>query len=488
MPQPLQPQPPQQQQQQQPQSQPQPPQPQPQQKQQPLQPQPQPLQPQPLQPLQPLQPQPQQQRQPGACVVRPSMIACNGAAANVAAAFPASATAARSESAPPSAASRPGSLAGSATFPVAVLQAALPATPTAVPVAVAAPATPASAVPVAATLPTPPTFTPHASHASGTAAAHMPEFVDPFQEQREPGRFRSPCARSLPAQIFSQANGRASRPLSRPKSPKHEELYVDAAARRERHQGRLAASMHMRQQWEAEQQNRWEFQRMTWQASYKGPQDPRSHAERELELLRKRQSWQQSFHTQQALREQQELRECTFRPDTSRSGSSFRATRQGSSSQMTFPEDSRRASSRSSSRGHSPRDSVVDLVALYEKQVQVLRRLSEICADPGGDCGPHTTRPEELVAVAAEGPERLRRELRLYRRQLEQVHVLERLDMTALELPAERLQALIALGFKLGLAEELRGKLPQPGPVDVPDGEPRSLSTQDELLSASSPG
>ena len=44
----------------------------------------------------------------------------------------------------------------------------------------------------------------------------------------------------------------------RPRSPKHEELYVDAAQRRERQQGRLARAMVVRQQREAEEQLRWQ--------------------------------------------------------------------------------------------------------------------------------------------------------------------------------------------------------------------------------------
>eukprot|EP00434_Breviolum_minutum_P019582 symbB.v1.2.017276.t1/scaffold1325.1/size176917/2 len=140
-----------------------------------------------------------------------------------------------------------------------------------------------------------------------------------------------------------------------------------------------------------------------------------------------------------------------------------------------------------------------ELVALYDKQVFVLRRLSIICAEEAGrngdDGSPRKSRfatAEDLVARAAEGPERLKTELRLYRQQLEQVHVLERLDMAALELNAERLRHLIALGYKLGIAEELRSKLQKPGTVspEAVVSETRQdpeESTQDELLSASSP-
>lgn len=310
-----------------------------------------------------------------------------------------------------------------------------------------------------------------------------------------------------PSQAFFPSSARSS---SRPRSPKHEELYVEAAARRERHQERLAQSMLLRQQSEADEQLRWQGERLAWQASYKGPQDfkSKSHADRELELLQKRQSWQERFEVQQTVREKQELQECTFWPDTSRSNSSFRASRNGSltrsSNGLPLSRDGSRllrnpsTASRSSSRGMSPRDdTAADLVALYDKQVLVLRRLSVICAsaEPSGDDGSRKSRLStagDLVASAAEGPERLKTELKLYRQQLEQVHVLERLDMVALELSAERLRYLVSLGYKLGIAEELRSKLQKPGSANLPPAGAETRqdpeeSTQDELLSASSP-
>lgn len=308
-----------------------------------------------------------------------------------------------------------------------------------------------------------------------------------------------------PPQAFFPSSARSS---SRPRSPKHEELYVEAAARRERHQERLAQCMLLRQQSEADEQLRWQGERLAWQASYKGPQDfkSKSHADRELELLQKRQSWQDRFEAQQTVREKQELQECTFWPDTSRSNSSFRASR-GSLTRSNGPlsRDGSRllrnpsTASRSSSRGMSPRDDTADLMALYDKQVLVLRRLSVICASAepnlGDDGSPRKSRfstAGDLVASAAEGPERLKTELKLYRQQLEQVHVLERLDMAALELSAERLRYLISLGYKLGIAEELRSKLQKPGSANLPPGGAETRqdpeeSTQDELLSASSP-
>ena len=309
-----------------------------------------------------------------------------------------------------------------------------------------------------------------------------------------------------PPQAFFPSSARSS---SRPRSPKHEELYGEAAARRERHQERLAQTMLSRQQCEAEEQLRRQGERLAWQASYRGPQEfkSKSHAERELELLQKRQNRQERFEEQQTVREKQELQECTFWPDTSRSNSSFRASRNGSlrSNGLPVSRDGSRmvrnpsTTSRSSSRGMSPRDTMAELVALYDKQVFVLRRLSIICAEEAGRAGDDGSPPksrfataEDLVARAAEGPERLKTELRLYRQQLEQVHVLERLDMAALELNAERLRHLIALGYKLGIAEELRSKLQKPGTVspEAVVSETRQdpeESTQDELLSASSP-
>ncbi|OLP76288.1 hypothetical protein AK812_SmicGene43797 [Symbiodinium microadriaticum] len=121
---------------------------------------------------------------------------------------------------------------------------------------------------------------------------------------------------------------------SRPRSPKHDELYEDAAARRERHQDRLGEQMRRQQRNEAEEQMGWEggekrgrerLEKERWQDHDQnafpqarpeffppsaGPlqEDLRSHLERELELLQKR----------QLAREKEEMQECTFWPNTSR--------------------------------------------------------------------------------------------------------------------------------------------------------------------------
>ncbi|CAE7252426.1 unnamed protein product [Symbiodinium sp. CCMP2456] len=276
-----------------------------------------------------------------------------------------------------------------------------------------------------------------------------------------------PCAASSRSSPFciqgKMTNLPSCRSPSRPRSPKHDELYEDAAARRERHQDRLGEQMRRQQRNEAEEQMRWQLEKERWQASYKGPQDLRSHLERELELLQKRRSRQHEFQVEQLAREKEEMQECTFWPNTSRSKLSYEAIRSGSrsrnsinginasSSSVSMRTESRRGGSRSSSRG-SPDERIEELLALHEKQVLVLSRLSQICMGQGGNSA-RCTANSSLSGLE---------EVKLYIQQLRQVHELERLDMQVLELPKRRQQTLTGLGYKFGLAKDLRSKLPSP--------------------------
>jgi len=256
---------------------------------------------------------------------------------------------------------------------------------------------------------------------------------------------------------------------------------------------------------------RWQLEKERWQASYRGPQDLRSHLERELELLQKRRSRQQEFQVEQLAREKEEMQECTFWPNTSRSKLSYEAIRSGSrsrnsinginasSSSVSVRTESRRGGSRSSSRG-SPDERIEELLGLHEKQVLVLSRLSQICMGQGSNAA-RCTANSSLSGLE---------EVKLYIQQLRQVHELERLDMQVLELPKRRQQTLTGLGYKFGLAKDLRSKLPSPhvpGAVssevdgaasatgirkielDPPKRGPENSENklEDELLSASSP-
>jgi len=324
-----------------------------------------------------------------------------------------------------------------------------------------------------------------------------------------------PCAASFRSSPFCMQGKMTTLPScrspSRPRSPKHDELYEDAAARRERHQDRLGEQLRRQQRNEAEEQMRWQLEKERWQASYRGPQDLRSHLERELELLQKRRSRQQEFQVEQLAREKEEMQECTFWPNTSRSKLSYEAIRSGSrsrnsinginasSSSVSVRTESRRGGSRSSSRG-SPDERIEELLGLHEKQVLVLSRLSQICMGQGGNAA-RCTANSSLSGLE---------EVKLYIQQLRQVHELERLDMQVLELPKRRQQTLTGLGYKFGLAKDLRSKLPSPhvpGAVssevdgaasatgirkielDPPKRGPENSENklEDELLSASSP-
>ncbi|CAE7689762.1 unnamed protein product [Symbiodinium sp. CCMP2592] len=79
-----------------------------------------------------------------------------------------------------------------------------------------------------------------------------------------------PCAASSRSSPFciqgKMTNLPSCRSPSRPRSPKHDELYEDAAARRERHQDRLGEQLRRQQRNEAEEQMRWQLEKERWQA------------------------------------------------------------------------------------------------------------------------------------------------------------------------------------------------------------------------------
>lgn len=342
----------------------------------------------------------------------------------------------------------------------------------------------------------------------GSAAAEMENGVDAEA-------VFSAFAQAGLTQASSSSQASPSRSASRPRSPpRFMDLYGDALARRERQQARTASQLRQRKASEEQQQLQLQLQKVERQASYKGRQDLRTHEERELDMVRRRQTWTQAHQTQQALREQHEMRECTFQPEI-RSQSRDRASSsvQGAASTVSSSTCSSAATGRPSatasraesrarngaarragSESHSPRrDQMMELRKLQEKQMAVLRQLGEICAsggggaaEPPGSGGDPCDSPRDHLrmrssqgaAKAPDGPEKLATELHLYRLQLAQVHALERLDMQALELPPKRLQMLLTTGFRLGLAEGLRRKLKRPpngAGVGSPEGAAAAL-------------
>ncbi|CAE8622446.1 unnamed protein product [Polarella glacialis] len=332
----------------------------------------------------------------------------------------------------------------------------------------------------------------------------------------------------------------------RPKSPlKFQSLYTDAIERRERQVERMASAKRLTN--ESDEQAKLDFQlRIMQRRRTIDWQDlSSSHEDREQELLQRRRSWSQTFQTRQRERDQEEMRECTFRPDTTRSTSSRSGSLAGRARLSCTPSTSSvttayfggarataaRAESRSRLRGSvvggrsavsggscaagsygacssrglscsnscgpslgpsgasSPRGAHDDLRKLHETQRAVLRQLAEVsasstvvqsqaepqgtgCDSPRDHLSRDRTRlapaagPEALVAMVGAGPEKLARELRVYRQQLIQVHDLERLDMQALELAPDRLEQLLGMGFRLGLVEGLRQKLQRPTAED----------------------
>jgi len=189
--------------------------------------------------------------------------------------------------------------------------------------------------------------------------------------------------------------------------------------------------------------------------------DTRTHEEREEALIKRREERSRSSIQEQKRQEQLQYLECTFqpkmftRPQDRSTGHERPQSRSSSCGAVVnqAPQDSRTAGQTllESPRGHK-------LQKLLTQQQTLIRKFADIDAEI------------ELVRTSrkdgrysqAQAEQHRDMDVRLYKRNLEVVHSLDKLDMQVLELPQAQLDILLAMGYRLELGEKGRRGLTSP--------------------------
>jgi hypothetical protein len=228
--------------------------------------------------------------------------------------------------------------------------------------------------------------------------------------------------------------------------------------------------------------------------------DTRTHEEREEALLKRREEKRTKLQREINRKEELKYMECTFQPRifTKPEESPRRACSKGS--HQVERSSSCGALARSSLRDQledSPPDSPggSKLAKLLEKQFTLLRKLGDIDADAQQSRQRKEGRFVQTatgVSLVKPSEEELRdADMHIYRRQLEAVHALERLDMEILELPKDQLDSLLVMGFRLGLGEGVRQGIQSPREtqrkslVETPRNNIRVIRSDDALRGGS---
>lgn len=322
--------------------------------------------------------------------------------------------------------------------------------------------------------------------------------------------------------------------------PLHKFLHEDAMARQQRLQ---ALKDQVQQSQEREEQMRQEQHLAGMrrrQKYYRGAMDSRSHLEREAEIIRRRKETAGKKADVVREREQQELRECTFKPTLHRRGSDL--------SQASGSISGSIAGRLSPRRHGGLSDSMNEVQMLVRRQQQVLEHLQDLAHEEEPlreklkamhselheriqreetervvsmlkDSDMSSPAQQQLVARVKErvatgvevdvaqreiveelvaqsqdmvrkrvaeafGPVRIEAEGDLYSRQLAAAHDLEALEAQAVTLAGGTMvEEAKALGFTFGVAEQIRQGLRQAPSLVADPGSPSSQSN-DELSGA----
>lgn len=253
-------------------------------------------------------------------------------------------------------------------------------------------------------------------------------------------------------------------PRRRKKTLRADRLYEDALARRQRQRElKDEADRHQRDTLEECKRDALLRQRER-QRTYRF-RDTRTHEEREEALLKRREERTRALRLEQQRLEQSEYQACTFQPKlytrredgVERMRSTGHQIERSSSCSFVGTQDGSRA------RQESPRDA--KLQKFLEKQQVLIRKLAEVDADT--EIARHSRKDRMAYAsVGGKAPhadfDARELEVRLYKRHLDVVHSLERLDTQILELPQAELERLLSIGYRIGLAEGARRGLQSP--------------------------
>eukprot|EP00929_Paragymnodinium_shiwhaense_P010147 TRINITY_DN11464_c0_g1_i1.p1 TRINITY_DN11464_c0_g1~~TRINITY_DN11464_c0_g1_i1.p1 ORF type:complete len:532 (+),score=108.97 TRINITY_DN11464_c0_g1_i1:72-1667(+) len=251
------------------------------------------------------------------------------------------------------------------------------------------------------------------------------------------------------------------------RSSRVDELYHEVFDRQQR-QRLLAAEAEQkkrealedgRQQWVVQQRQRQRFYH---------PQDQRTHIEREEEMQRRRQARMAERVIREEQRAQEEMNYCTFRPQMF---TRPRSRSPGNSPRCSSPRNGLGLhggglEASAASAGPTPRGGSstpgrswhnAKLQAFLDKQGILLNRVAQLDTDAqaheekGAVDGSNGAAPHDGKSV----------EVSLYSRRIAIVHALERLDLQVMALPPAELDALLAMGFRMQVADEVRRAPPQ---------------------------
>lgn len=220
--------------------------------------------------------------------------------------------------------------------------------------------------------------------------------------------------------------------------------------------------------------------------------DTRTHIEREEGLLKRKEEKIRALRAEQEEREQNEFqRHATFQPTL------FTRQPHASGQSANGAGPARSASTGTiggggdKAKGRGGSDGPLSPQSILEKQLLMVRKLAELDADvriqhtlmlsrraelqlkirQGGelDGGGASNREVEQRVEAELRPELQAAEMALYRRRINLIHCMERLDVQVLSLQKTDVDILIGMGYRMRLAEAVRQDMNAPQGVSTAD-------------------
>jgi len=242
------------------------------------------------------------------------------------------------------------------------------------------------------------------------------------------------------------------------KSARSQRLYQDAVDRRQRQQVLKDEAERVKRNSLEEFKRDTLLKQRERQRFYRF-RDTRTHEEREEALLKRRQERTEMQAEQKRDEEEREYSRCTFQPksftkDKKASGGA-RSSSCGATVSQASKENRERGQKQLDSPRKAPASPSTRLRKLLRQQQSLIVKFSEIDADM------ETLRSKHKDGRMSQADQR-QMDVELYKRNLEIVHAMDRLDMEALELPQAQLDSLLTMGYRLGIGEKGRRGITSP--------------------------
>lgn len=251
-------------------------------------------------------------------------------------------------------------------------------------------------------------------------------------------------------------------PRRRKKPLRADRLYEDALARRRRQQ-ELKDEADQNKRNNLEEGKRDAMLRQRERQRYYHFRDTATRGEREAAVLSRREKRTMSYMDEQRQKQELEKVECTFKPrfyTRPQEGARSPGRERVSSCERVATEQDRRSDNfmNQTQPMQQEEDSpcAMGLQQMLTHQQKLIQMFAEIDTETdlvrGVRKGGHQQQAEQLRET----------DVRLYKRNLDVVHSCDRLDMEVLELNQAQLDALLAMGYRLGLGEKGRRGLSSP--------------------------